>query len=172
MTGGKVLRLWELDDGAWVEKIMTGYTLADINASEITYGEMPGTLIVDRSIPIDKMQGSPITAGETLTAGQLVHVMNDNGSFRLMRADADNAREAHGFVLENTAIGGIAYMYSSGYNPFMSGLMPGTQFLSTTPGAVTSTPPSAQGTMVQRVGVAIGATVLNFMQNSPIHITS
>ena len=171
MTGGKVIKVFELDDGAWIEKVFTGDTLADIDAGQITHGPLAGELLVDRSVPIDKLAGTPGVAFEALVAGELVHLSNESGEFRVRKASAATGLEAHGFVLESAAQGAVAYVYSHGYNPFMFELEPGTQFLSTEPGQVSNTPPQEIGTMVQRVGVAIGDSVLNFMQNTPVFIT-
>lgn len=171
LIGGIITKVFELDDGAWVEKVFMGDTLVDLDASQITHGWMDGERIQDRSIPIDKIAGVPCTALQALAAGDLVHITNENGSFQAAKASAADSIEAHGFVLESVALGAIAYVYSHGYNPFMVDLEPGTQFLSTTPGAVSATPPQDVGTMVQRVGSAVGDSVLNFVQGDPIFIT-
>lgn len=171
LLGGIITKVFELDDGAWVEKVFMGDTLVDLDASQILHGFMDGERIQDRSIPIDKIAGVPCTALEALVAGDLVHISNENGSFQARKASASESVEAHGFVLENAALGAIAYVYSHGYNPFLVDLEPGTQFLSTTPGAVSATPPQEVGTMVQRVGSAVGDSVLNFVQGDPIFIT-
>lgn len=171
MHGGKVLKVFELDDGAWIEKVFTGDTLVDIDATNITHGQMDGELLADRSVPQDRLAAMPCTATEELLLGDLVNVYSVNGSFRARKALAVPGREAHGFVLETASPGSTAYIYSSGYNPFMSGLEPGTMYLSTTTaGAATPRPSAAAGTLVQRVGVGIGPSVLNFMQNTPIRI--
>jgi hypothetical protein len=171
MEGGKVTKVFELDDGSWVEKLFMGDTLVNLDASQITFGYMDGERILDRSIPIDKIAGVPATALEDLTGGELVHISNEGGQFRARKASATLGLEAHGFVLESAALGAVAYVYSHGYNPLLFDLEPGTQFLSTEAGAVSSTPPQDVGTMVQRVGSAVGDSVLNFVQGDPIFIT-
>lgn len=171
LEGGKIVKMFELDDGAWVVKQFMGDTLQDIDASEIKTGFMSGVRLTDASIATDKTAGSPCTASEALTAGQLVNVYNSSGTFMCRKASAATARECHGFVLKDVASGGTAIVYSWGNNPFMASLLPGAVFLSTTAGAASSTPPQDVGQFVQRVGSAIGPTVLNFAADKPVYIT-
>ena len=171
MAGGKITKIFELDSNAWVLKQFTGTTLADLDASQITQGFMDGERLQDNSIPIDKMAGVPVAASEALTAGQLINVWSDAGIAKARPADADAGRPCHGFILEDVAVDGIAIVYSMGYNPLMSGLQVGDQFLSAaTPGGATRVPPSTAGTIVQQLGVAVGETVLQFNPTVPIWI--
>ncbi|MFN0027720.1 MAG: hypothetical protein ACKV2O_11175, partial [Acidimicrobiales bacterium] len=59
-------------------------------------------------------------------------------------------------------------VYFEGSDTGVTGLTPGVQFLSTTPGLATATAPSGAGQVVQRVGFATSATALNFQSNDPI----
>lgn len=175
MTGGKIIKAYELDDGAWIEKLFSGYVLTDIDASKIkvfagTNG-LDGEVIADYSIPLDKLSGTPVVASEALTAGNLVNIHNSTGLFRMRKAKADPTFHADGYILADTASGAIGMLYSFGYNPFMTGLSPGQQFLSTTAGTCSSSPPSTVGKLHQKVGVAAGATVLNFTPGNPVRIT-
>lgn len=172
LAGGKVVRIFELDDNAWIEKFFTGDVLKDIDASQILRGAMDGERLVDYSVPQDKLSATPVIASEALIAGDLVNVYDLGGSFRIRKASAAIGAlyPAHGFVLTDVVSGGSGLVYSSGYNPFVTGLGPGIQFLSTTPGKCASSPPTDVGTVVQRVGVAGGATVLNFNKSQPIYI--
>lgn len=170
LEGGKIVKVFELDDGAWVLKQFMGDTLQDISASEIKTGVMSGTLIADSSLATDKTAGSPCTANEALTAGMLVNVYNEAGTFQCRKASSTLGRECHGFVLRDSAIGEVAIVYSWGNNPFMSSLLPGPAFVSTG-GMVSSTSPQDVGSMVQQVGSAIGPTVLNFSASAPVYIT-
>lgn len=110
-----------------------------------------------------------ITASEALTAGDLVNVWNSAGSFRVRKADATTAgKEAHGFVLAAVSNGATATVYFEGSNTQRSGLTPGPYWLSITAGGITQTPPSTSGNVVQVVGYATSATVLNFQATPPI----
>lgn len=109
-----------------------------------------------------------VTASEALNAGDLVNIWNSTGA-KCRKADATVAgKEAHGFVLAAVSNGNPATIYFEGSNTAMSGLTPGSQFLSTTPGTATTTAPSATGNVVQRVGFAVSATTMNFQSGTPI----
>lgn len=171
MVGGKIFRVHELDDGEWIEKFFTGDTLTDIDATEILRGFMDGERIKDKSIPLDKMSGTPGIATENLPAGTLVNIYNLAGEFRVRKACAADGRECNGYVLEEALTGQYATVYGYGYNPFLSGLEPGTAFLSTTPGVAASAPPTTVGTFIQPVGAAASSTFLNFVPGTPIYLT-
>ncbi len=110
-----------------------------------------------------------ITASEALAAGDLVNVWNNAGAFSVRKADATTAgKEAHGFVLSAVASSAAATVYFDGSNTAVSGLTGGVRYLATTAGSSTSTAPSAAGNVVQIVGLATSATVLNFQSGTPI----
>lgn len=173
MRGGKILTIWELDDGGWVQKWLMGDTLVDLNASSITQGEMDGIHLVDGTVPQDKMSAAACTTTEALTAGHLVNTYSDNGVIKCRLAKANPGYEAHGFVLESVPAGGTAYIYSHGYNPFAlpTAMKPGPRFLSATPGNSTPVAPKSSGQIVQRVGAAINTVVMNFTPGTPITIS-
>jgi hypothetical protein len=109
-----------------------------------------------------------IQASENLAAGDLVNVWNSSGA-RIRKADASAAgKEAHGFVLAAVTSGASGTVYFEGNNAQVTGLTPGVQFLSTTPGLATATAPSGTGNVVQRVGFSTSATNLNFQTHLPI----
>lgn len=109
-----------------------------------------------------------IQASENLAAGDFVNVHNSGGA-RVRKADATTAgKEAHGFVKSSVTSGASATVYFEGRNDQVTGLTPGPQFLSTTAGLATATAPSSSGNVVQRLGVAVSATELNFEPQSPI----
>lgn len=109
-----------------------------------------------------------ITASEALSAGDLVNVWNSTGA-KVRKADATTAgKEAHGFVLSAVSSSASATVYFEGTDTGVTGLTPGVQFLSTTPGAATATAPSSSGNVVQRVGFATAAAALNFQSNVPV----
>lgn len=103
-----------------------------------------------------------IVTSEALAAGDLVNIHNSTGA-KARKADATVVgKHAHGFVLASVASAGTATVYFEGPITGLSSLTPGDRFLSTTPGVSTSTPPSGSGNVVQRIGVAVGTSVLNF----------
>lgn len=103
-----------------------------------------------------------IQASENLAAGDCVNVHNSGGA-RVRKADASAAgKEAHGFVTAAVLSGANATVYFEGSNTAVAGKTPGaTQFLSATAGLTTETAPSGAGQVVQKVGVATSATVIN-----------
>lgn len=110
-----------------------------------------------------------IPASEALAAGDLVNIWNNSGTANVRKADASTAgKEAHGFVLAAVASGQPATVYFEGTNTQMTGLTPGRQYLSTTPGKTSATAPTGSGQVVQVVGFAVSATAMNFQCNPPI----
>ena len=111
---------------------------------------------------------STISASETLAAGDWVNVWNDSGA-KVRKADATTAgKEAQGFVLSAVTSGNPATVYFEGTNTQVTGQTPGPVYLQTTAGTGGATIPSASGNVVQQVGVAVGATAVNFERNTPV----
>lgn len=103
-----------------------------------------------------------IATSEALAAGDLVNVWNNAGTANVRKADNTSAgKEAHGFVLAAVSGGANATVYFEGGNTGKTGLTGGVVYLGTAGGTV-ATPPTASGSVVQRVGYATSATVLNF----------
>lgn len=111
-----------------------------------------------------------ITASEALAAGDLVNLWNNGGTLNARKADASTVgKEAQGFVLEAVAALAAATVYFEGTNAQCTGMTPGVQFLSsTTPGKTASAAPTGSGKVVQRVGLALSATAMNFENGDPI----
>lgn len=110
-----------------------------------------------------------IAASENLAAGDFVNVYNDAGTAKVRKADATTAGKfAHGYVLVSVSSGADATVYFEGSNTQVSGATPGQTFLSTTAGGFSATAPSGSGNVVQRLGVAIGDTVINFERSQPV----
>lgn len=106
---------------------------------------------------------SIVPAFGALAAGDLVNVFNDGGVMKARKADASSAvAPANGFVLAAVADTANATVYWGGLNNAVTGLTPGQHYLSTTAGASNHVAPSTAGNIVQRVGVAVSSTVLNF----------
>lgn len=109
-----------------------------------------------------------ITASEALASGDWVNVWNSTGA-KVRKADATTAgKEADGFVLAAVANGATALVYFEGTNTQVSGQTPGAVFLQTTAGTGGATVPSASGNVVQRLGVAVSATEVNFERGTPV----
>lgn len=109
-----------------------------------------------------------IATSETLAAGDFVNIWDSTGA-KVRKADATTAgKEAHGFVLSAFTHPTTATVYFEGTNTAVSGKTPGVQFLQTTAGTSGSTAPSASGNVVQKLGVAVSATAINFEPQQPI----
>lgn len=109
-----------------------------------------------------------ITASEALAAGDWVNIWNSTGA-KVRKADAASAgKEAHGFVLAAVANGAAATVYFEGTNTQVTGQTAGNVFLSTTAGQGVAAAPTGSGQVVQRIGVAISATAVNFERSQPI----
>jgi len=111
-----------------------------------------------------------VQASEALAAGDYVNIWSSGGSFRVRKADANTpGKEAHGFVLQAVASGGIATVYFEGTNTQVTGQAPGVVYLDlTTPGRGTDTVPTGAGKVLQIVGYATSSTSVNFQATSPI----
>lgn len=110
-----------------------------------------------------------ITASEALAAGDWVNVYDSSGA-KVRKADASTSgKEAHGFVLAAVSNGAQATVYFEGTNTQVTGQTPGNVFLSaSTPGASAAAAPTAAGQVVQRLGIAVSATAVNFEAQQPI----
>lgn len=103
-----------------------------------------------------------IAASEALAAGDWVNIWNSSGA-KVRKADATTSgKECHGFVLAAVANGANATVYFEGTNNQVSGQTPGAVFLGTTAGAGQAAAPTASGQVVQRLGIAVSATAVNF----------
>lgn len=111
---------------------------------------------------------SAVASSENLAAGDLVNIYNDAGTAKCRKADATAVgKAADGFVLAVVTSPADATVYFEGTNAQVTGLTPGEQFLATTAGGMTTTPPSASGNAVQSVGIATSATSMNFERSKP-----
>jgi hypothetical protein len=110
-----------------------------------------------------------IATSESLAAGDLVNVFNSTGA-KVRKADSSvSGKEAHGFVLAVFTHPTTATVYFEGSNTQVTGLTPGVQYLDpVNPGKSTNTAPTTAGQVVQRVGFATAAAVLNFQSEVPV----
>jgi hypothetical protein len=134
----------------------------------------PTGKISDTMMPVGiGAETAVIAVSESLAAGDWVNIYGSSGA-KCRKADATTAgKEAHGFVLAAANFPGDATVYGiSQMNNQLSGLTPGEMYwLSTTAGqGVATTPPSASGNVVQRLGKAVSATEIVFSPDDPVVI--
>jgi hypothetical protein len=109
-----------------------------------------------------------LTSTEALAANDLVNIYNSSGA-KVRKANAtDGTKPAHGYVKAAVVSGDPAIVYFDGENDGVSGLTPGTYFLSTTGGQMVTAPPSANGNIAQKVGVATASGSFVFEPGEPI----
>jgi hypothetical protein len=112
-----------------------------------------------------------IIAFEALSANDAIHIFDDAGVGKMRKANAATGLQAHGFVpaAVGAGISGRAQLDDQVLSGFV-GLTIGAQyFLSdVTAGAITATPPTTSGYLLQSVGVARSATELAIDISEPI----
>ena len=137
----------------------TGKVVALDASGRIDTTMMPVGVVADTVI---------LTTTEIIASGALINIWNSTGA-KARNADATIAgKEAMGFCLTGAGSGASLTVYFEGSNTSVTGLTPGVQFLTTTPGISSSTAPSGSGNIVQRVGYATSATSMNFQSTLPI----
>ena len=111
-----------------------------------------------------------VPASEALLAGELVNIHSSTVANARKANATDGEKPADGFVLANVSSAATANVRRSGeLVTGLTGLTPGARYyLSTTAGAITTTPPSTSGNVVQYVGVATSTTSLFFAPEPPI----
>lgn len=114
-----------------------------------------------------------IDCTEDLAAGDLINVYNSSGK-KCRKADADSAgKQCHGFVLSSYTSGDPATVYFNGMITGLTGLTPGSyEWLGTTAGATTETPPTGSGVLSQIVGVAVDTDTINFECQEPVELAA
>jgi len=171
LTGDKIDQIYELRDGDWVQKLFTDDAINDLNAAKL-FGTVSGGIIAAASLHPSKLSATMVQASEALTAGDIVNVYSLYGDGRTRKASAAVGQryEAHGYVRDTVPSGTLVAVYHTGYNTLMSGLTPGNQWLSVTPGKTQAQPPIVTGQLVQRVGHSPVNSVLNFAAAPPVWI--
>jgi hypothetical protein len=104
-----------------------------------------------------------LNAAEDLVAGQLVNVFS--GGARKASND-HSSLPAHGWAAASALAGQPVTINFTGQITGLSGLTVGPVYLGTN-GGLTATAPTA-ASMVQRVGIAVSATLLNFQPSIPV----
>lgn len=135
--------------------IAQGESKVDISKSGIVFSE--GADMIDYNV-------LNIPTSEALSANDVVNIYPVDGKNQCRKACATSyTTKADGFVKEAYNQGEKAKVYVRGMLVF-GGLKIGSEyFLSETPGAVTSTPPTTTGFISQLVGVAVSSTQINFI---------
>lgn len=104
-----------------------------------------------------------VISSENLAARDMVNVYNNAGTLNVRKADANNNMPCNGYVINAVVSPAACDVYFDGIISGFTGLTPGArQFLHTTAGERTETPPSASGDLVQYIGVALSATEIEF----------
>jgi hypothetical protein len=109
-----------------------------------------------------------IATSENLVAPALVNIWNSTGpKARYADASAANlSKIANGYVIDSATSPAAVSVYTDrgAIIPGYTGLTPGAQyFLSgTVPGGITVTPVTASGQALQKIGIALSATELEF----------
>lgn len=104
-----------------------------------------------------------MTASEAISAGDFINVHSSSGA-KVRKADATTSgKEAVGYAPASISNGASGEIRFGGVNSSLSGMTIGArQYLSTTAGGRTETPPSGSGQVVQYLGLALSATELDF----------
>jgi hypothetical protein len=113
-----------------------------------------------------------VVTSEDLSAGNLVNIYDNSGTPTARKTDATSeGKECHGFVLASTTSPAAATVHLEGKLTGLSGMTAGTrQYITTTAGTAGSTAPSAAGNVVQCVGIAVSASVIDFEPQEPITV--
>ena len=114
-----------------------------------------------------------VVTSEALTAPCLVNLWNDGGTLKARYADGSAAsagKQVHGFILASVGSGANATVYFEGEMTGLSGLTPGASYnlSNASPGAMMDTVAVTAGHIHQYVGVALGATSIDFEPARPI----
>ena len=108
-----------------------------------------------------------IVASEALSAGNLVNIWSNAGVANMRKADAASNKPAHGFVKASIASLSSGTCYFEGRISGLTTVTPGENYLGAA-GAVTATPPTATGSCLQRIGLGVSTTEVNFEPDTAI----
>ena len=103
-----------------------------------------------------------VTYSNSFSAGQAIY--RTSGGYALAQANAASATDIIGVV---TAATGSQFTYvANGYTTGFTGLVDGAQYYlsDTTPGLVTTTVPTANGSIIKPVMIAIGTTAAQIVE--------
>lgn len=126
---------------------------------------------IDPSLLPGSISGSvSIVTSDNLSAGAFVNIYNNAGTPTARNADGSTTgKSANGYVLAATTAPAAAQVYTGGINTAVTTVTGGEIYLSdSSPGGFTSTPPSASGHVVQRIGSGVSSTAIAFSPYPPI----
>jgi hypothetical protein len=105
-----------------------------------------------------------MTCSENITAGQMINIHDSSGAKVRKASNTSYALRVMGYAT-STALSGnsVTVNLREGLSSDQSGLTIGAKYYLGTAGAITTTPPTAAGTIVQEVGDAKSATELSFI---------
>lgn len=110
------------------------------------------------------------TADETISAGNLVSLVNASGVLHCRKADnVAVGKEALGFSIAGITNGAPGVVWMPGnILTGLSSLTPGAYYWLSTAGAITVTAPTTAGNVSQCVGWAVSTTSLFFLPEYPV----
>jgi hypothetical protein len=156
------------NDGVLTEREAAASSAGAADSGEIV--ALNGSGKIDSTMLDVADEDYTMTAGEDISAGDLVCVIDDSGA-KVVKADATNgtARRAMGYAKEAITNGNTGTCrLGNGVNTNVSGLTIGArQYLSKTAGAITEDVSAfSGGDIIQPVGYAKSATELIYIDNT------
>lgn len=123
-------------------------------------------------IPVASALSEMVVASATITDRQMLNLHASSGAkVRPANATAEGSEVDFVAGAAGASSALIPCLLPGQLLPGFSGLTPGSRYyLDTTPGAITLTPPSTAGNVVQCVGKALSATELWFAPEPPITV--
>jgi hypothetical protein len=118
----------------------------------------------------ERSNSTQFITSERIKKGSFVHIWDNNGTANIRNANAVAGNEANGFVLEPYDAGDLATFYFKGVNTAVTGVTIGKLFLSVAPGEYSGTAPYQSGNIVQKLGIGISSTSINFEFTNPIEL--
>lgn len=113
-----------------------------------------------------------LIATEAIAAGAPINIYYSGGQPCMRNANAAPASQfpCHGFANAAASTSGTAPVYTDGYvGGVLSGLVPGQDYyLGTGPGSISTTGPTASGSIYQRIGVGLTTTTLEIDRDPPV----
>lgn len=148
------------------------YVLTNGTTSYLTLNTIAGVALWDANLMLaagtnssPRALGMSVTAGEDLTAGDIVVVNNSSGSPRMYKANAGTSGKQWpvGTCLLTATTGSTTYVAATGLIPMTMDTAPAATsigspvYLSTTSGTASLTSPSSSGQVSTIVGILYGA---------------
>lgn len=109
-----------------------------------------------------------LTAKDALPFAGLFVYFDETAGGVMKAVNTDPTKRAFGYALTTAGYDSPITIYFEGKNTALTGLVPGKKYYLGADGSVTATPPTASGSVVQFLGIAINATTLVFEPNEGI----